>query len=196
MSEDIRGLDATAQAELVASGEMTPRELLDVAVKHAEAVNPEINAIVHPDYEGAAASADGPLPEGPFTGVPFLFKDLGAGLAGQPLHMGNRLLKERKFTVPFDTYLGSAFRDAGLVTMGRTNTPELGILPTTEPESHGAAKNPWDTTRSTGGSSGGRDRADGPRLRRRRFDPHPGERLRPGRPEAEPGPCLPGSAHR
>lgn len=155
MSEAIRGLDATAQAGLVASGEMSPRELLDIAVKQAEAVNPEINAIIHPDYDEAAVAADGPLPEGPFTGVPFLFKDLGAGLAGQPFHMGNRLLKERKFTVPFDTSLGAKFRAAGVVTMGRTNTPELGILPTTEPEAYGAAKNPWDLTRSTGGSSGG-----------------------------------------
>jgi len=155
MSEDIRGLDATGQAALVAGGEVTARELLDIAVEHAEAVNPEINAIVHPDYEGAASVADGPLPEGPFTGVPFLFKDLGAGLAGQPFHMGNRLLKEKGFTVPFDSYLGAAFRDSGVVTMGRTNTPEMGILPTTEPEAYGAAKNPWDLTRSTGGSSGG-----------------------------------------
>jgi len=155
VSEEIRGLDATAQAALVADGELSPRELLEIAVKHAEAVNPEINAIIHPDYEGAATTADGPLPDGPFTGVPFLFKDLGAGLAGQPLHMGNRLLKERGMTVPFDSYLGAAFREAGVVTMGRTNTPELGVLPTTEPESHGASKNPWDLTRSTGGSSGG-----------------------------------------
>jgi amidase len=155
MSEEIRTLDATGQAELVASGELSARELLDAAVKHAERVNPELNAIVHPDYEGAAEIAEGPLPDGPFTGVPFLFKDLGAGLAGQPLHMGNRLLKERSFKVPFDTYLGAAFRESGVVTMGRTNTPELGILPTTEPESHGAARNPWDTGRSTGGSSGG-----------------------------------------
>lgn len=155
MSDEIRAMDATAQAELVASGEVSPAELVEIAVKHAEKVNPEINAIVHPDFEGAATAAADSLPEGPFAGVPFLFKDLGAGLAGQPLHMGNRVLKERNFKVPFDTALGARFRDAGLVSLGRTNTPELGILPTTEPESHGAAKNPWDQTRSTGGSSGG-----------------------------------------
>jgi amidase len=155
VSDEIRAMDATAQAELVASGEVSPAELVEIAVKHAEKVNPELNAIVHPDFEGAASTAAGSLPDGPFTGVPFLFKDLGAGLAGQPYHMGNRVLKERNFKVPFDTALGARFRDAGLVTLGRTNTPELGILPTTEPESHGASKNPWDTTRSTGGSSGG-----------------------------------------
>jgi len=155
MSEEIRGLDATAQADLVASGEMSALELLDIAVERAEQINPEINAIIHPEYEAAAALAETDLPAGPFTGVPFIFKDLGAGLAGQPMHMGNRLLKEHGMTVPFDTFLGAKFRSAGLVTMGRANTPEFGILPTTEPESHGPSKNPWDLTRSTGGSSGG-----------------------------------------
>ncbi|MGB0121178.1 MAG: amidase [Solirubrobacterales bacterium] len=155
MDEEIRGLDATAQAGLIASGEMSPAELLEIAVAQANAVNPEINAIIHPDYENARAVAGSDLPTGPFTGVPFIFKDLGAGLAGQPFHMGNRLLKEIDFRVPFDTHLGARFRDAGLVTMGRANTPEFGILPTTEPVAYGASKNPWDTTRSTGGSSGG-----------------------------------------
>ncbi len=152
---DLTQLDATAQADLVASGEASPSELLEVAISRAEEVNPEINAIIHPLYDEARQTAAGDLPAGPFRGVPFLFKDLGAGLAGQPYHMGNRLLKEVDFRMPIDSYLGSRFRGAGLVTMGRTNTPEFGILPTTEPESHGASKNPWDTTRSTGGSSGG-----------------------------------------
>ncbi|MGK2932299.1 MAG: amidase [Solirubrobacterales bacterium] len=155
MSEEIRGLDATGQAALVASGEASPAELADIAVARAEEINPEINAIISPLYEEGKALAAGDLPDGPFRGVPFLFKDLGAGLAGQPFHMGNKVLKEIGFTVPFDTHLGSRFRDAGLVTIGRTSTPEFGILPTTEPDAYGASKNPWDTTRSTGGSSGG-----------------------------------------
>ncbi len=152
---DVTHLDATAQAELVASGEASPQELVEAAINRAEAVNPEINAIVHPLYDEARETAAADLPDGPFKGVPFLFKDLGAGLAGQPYHMGNRLLKEIDFRMPIDSHLGSRFREAGLVTIGRTNTPEFGILPTTEPESHGAARNPWDPTRSTGGSSGG-----------------------------------------
>lgn len=155
MSEEIRSLDATGQAELVANGEASPAELVEIAVARAEEVNPGINAIISPLYEEGRAAAAGELPDGPFRGVPFLFKDLGAGLAGQPFHMGNRLLKEIGFTVPFDTHLGSRFRDAGLVTIGRTNTPEFGILPTTEPAAYGPAKNPWDPTRLTGGSSGG-----------------------------------------
>ncbi len=156
MSEtDLNQLDATAQAELVADGEASPTELLEAAISRAEAVNPEINAIVHPLYGEARETAAGELPDGPFKGVPFLFKDLGAGLAGHPYHMGNRLMKEIGFRMPIDSYLGRRFREAGLVTMGRTNTPEIGILPTTEPESHGPSRNPWDTSRSTGGSSGG-----------------------------------------
>src|SRR5690606_19562919 len=98
MSDQIRGMDATGQAALVASGELSPRELLDIAVKRAEEVNPEINAIIHPEYEAAAELSETELPTGPFTGVPFVFKDLGAGLAGQAMHMGNRVLRERRMT--------------------------------------------------------------------------------------------------
>lgn len=155
MSDEIRKMDATGQADLVASGEVSPAELLEIAVKRAGEINPEINAIIHPDYENAAVIAESELPTGPFTGVPFIFKDLGAGLAGQPFHMGNQALKDADFRVPFDTHVGARFRAAGLVTMGRANTPEFGILPTTEPKAHGATRNPWDTTRTTGGSSGG-----------------------------------------
>ena len=81
MSEEIRSLDATAQAELVAGGEVSPEELVEIAVGRAEEVNPEINAIIGPLYEEGKAAAAGDLPDGPFRGVPFLFKDLGAGLA-------------------------------------------------------------------------------------------------------------------
>ena len=95
------------------------------------------------------------MPDGPFRGVPFLFKDLGAGLAGQPMHMGMKALKEADFRLPVDTFLGARFREAGFVTIGKTNTPELGIVPTTEPEAYGPTHNPWDLGRSPGGSSGG-----------------------------------------
>ena len=140
MSDAIREMDATGQAELVSSGEVSPRELVDIAINRAKEVNPEVNAIIAPLYEEAVTASEGELPEGPFQGVPFIFKDLGAGLQGQPFHMGNRLLKERDFRVPFDTTLGARFREAGLVTIGRSNTPEFGILPTTEPVAYGASK--------------------------------------------------------
>jgi amidase len=139
----------------VRSGEASPSELVEAAIERAERLNPELNAIIHPLYEQGAEAASAQVPDGPFRGVPFLFKDLGAGLAGQPLHMGVRALKEADFHMPVDSFLGQRFRDAGLVTIGKTNTPELGILPTTEPDIYGATHNPWDLERSPGGSSGG-----------------------------------------
>ncbi|HKH41332.1 MAG TPA: amidase family protein [Solirubrobacterales bacterium] len=153
--EDLARLDATAQAELVREGEVSAEELTQAAIERAERLNPDLNAIIHPLYEQGLGEARGQLPDGPFRGVPFLFKDLGAGLAGQPLHMGVKALKEANFRLPVDTFLGERFRRAGFVTIGKTNTPELGILPTTEPDAYGPTHNPWDLGRSPGGSSGG-----------------------------------------
>jgi amidase len=155
MTEELARLDATAQAELVRAGEVAPVELVDAAIERIGALNGELNAVIHPLYEEGRAAAAGELPEGPFRGVPFLLKDLGAAFAGQPLHMGMRALKAADFRAPVDTYLAERFRAAGFVTVGKTNLPELGILPTTEPKAYGPSRNPWDTSRSTGGSSGG-----------------------------------------
>jgi len=155
VTEDLARLDATAQAELVRIGEVSPEELTQAAIERAERLNPDLNAIIHPLYEQGLETSRGELPDGPFQGVPFLFKDLGAGLAGQPMHMGMKALKEVDFRLPVDTFLGARFRDAGFVTIGKTNTPELGIVPTTEPEAYGPTHNPWDLERSPGGSSGG-----------------------------------------
>jgi amidase len=155
MSADLARLDATAQAELVRSGEASPLELTDAAIERVEALNPDINAVIHPLFEQARETASGNLPDGPFRGVPFLLKDLGATFAGMPLHMGMRLMKELDFRMPVDTFLAQRFREAGFVTIGKTNVPELGILPTTEPDAYGATRNPWDLERSPGGSSGG-----------------------------------------
>ncbi len=152
---ELTELDATAQAELVRSGEASPVELVEAAIERAERINPEINAIIHRFYDEAREQAAGELPDGPFRGVPFLFKDLGAGLAGQPTHLGMRALKEADFRLPVDTILGARFRDAGFVTIGKTNVPELGILPTTEPIAYGATRNPWNLDHTPGGSSGG-----------------------------------------
>jgi amidase len=155
MSEDLARLDATAQAELVRKGEASPAELVDAAIDRIEAANGEINAVIHKLYDEGREAAAGELPDGPFKGVPFLLKDLGAAFAGQPLHMGMQYLKDADFRAPVDTHLAERFREAGFVTIGKTNTPELGILPTTEPRAYGPSRNPWDVTRSTGGSSGG-----------------------------------------
>jgi amidase len=155
MTDDFAHLDATAQAELVRSGEVSPVELVEAAISRVEALNPEINAVIHDLSEEGRQVAAGELPDGPFKGVPFLFKDIGAALAGQPYHLGTRVLKDIDFRIPVDTYLGQRFRECGFVTIGKTNVPELGILPTTEPVAYGPSRNPWDTSRSTGGSSGG-----------------------------------------
>jgi amidase len=155
MSEDPARLDATAQAELVRTGEASPVELVDAAIERIESANGELNAVIHKLYDEGREAARGELPDGPFKGVPFLLKDLGAAFAGQPLHLGMQCLKDADFRCPVDTYLALRFQQAGFVTIGKTNTPELGILPTTEPRAYGPTRNPWDVSRSTGGSSGG-----------------------------------------
>ena len=130
---DLSSLDATAQAELVRSREASPAELAEAAIERIEELNPQVNAVIHEFFEDGLAAAAGDLPDGPFKGVPFLLKDLGAAFAGQPYHLGTQLLKDIDFRCPVDTYLALRFRDAGFVTIGKTNLPELGILPTTEP---------------------------------------------------------------
>ncbi len=152
---DLARLDATAHAELVRSGEASPLELVDAAIERIEQLNPEINAVIHELFEEGREAARGALPDGPFKGVPFVLKDLGAAFAGQPYHLGMQVLKDADFRAPMDTYLAQRFRDAGLITIAKTSTPELGILPTTEPDAYGATKNPWNTGHSAGGSSGG-----------------------------------------
>jgi len=155
VGDDFSRLDATALAELVRKGEATAAELVEAAISRIEATNGEVNAVIHPLFEQGLEAAKGDLPDGPFKGVPFLLKDLGAAFAGQPLHLGMNYLKERDFHAPLDTYLAERFRAAGLVTIGKTNCPELGILPTTEPRAYGPTRNPWDLNHSVGGSSGG-----------------------------------------
>ncbi len=148
-------LDATGAAARVRSGQASPLELVDAAIARIEAQNPALNAVIHARFERAREEAAGPLPDGPFRGVPFLLKDLICHSAGDPLHEGMRFLKELGWRAQSDSFLAAKFKAAGLVVVGRTNTPELGIQPTTEPEAYGATLNPWDRTRSPGGSSGG-----------------------------------------
>ena len=158
---DLASLDATAQADLVRRREVKPIELVDAAIARIERLNPELNAVVTPLYEQARAAAADP-PDGPFRGVPFLVKDLQATCADARYTAGSRLLAD--FVAPMDTELISRLRASGLVIVGKTNTPEFGILPTTESELLGRARNPWDPSRSTGGSSGGSAAAVAARL--------------------------------
>jgi amidase len=155
LSSNVNLFDATAQAELVRSGEASPLELVDAAIARITTINPAINAVIHERFEKARTEASGTLPDGPLRGVPFLLKDLETRSVGDPHHAGTTFLKNANFISDRDDHVTSRFRAAGLIVVGRTNTPEFGTTITTEPESHGAALNPWNTDHSTGGSSGG-----------------------------------------
>jgi len=146
-------LDATGQAALVRSGEVSPAELVGEAITRIEKLNPQLNAVIHELFDRATAEASGSLPDGPFRGVPFLLKDLAAELAGTPFSEGLDFSGDYRSSVTQE--LTQRYVDAGFVICGKTNTPELGILPTTEPRRFGASRNPWNTGHSTGGSSGG-----------------------------------------
>jgi amidase len=156
LADETRWIDATDQAALVAKGDVTPSELLEAAIERIEQSNPSLNAVVIEWFEHArSVAADPGLPDGPFRGVPFLLKDLYTSFAGQPLSNGNVALKDARKIDTADTTLVARFKAAGLVIAGRTNTPEMGSLPTTQPLAWGPTRNPWAHDRTPGGSSGG-----------------------------------------
>lgn len=155
LADETRWMDATDQAALVRDGTVSPAELLEAAIERIEALDPALNAVVIRWFDEARATAAGALPDGPFRGVPFLLKDLWAHYAGQPLTNGCQALKDAMPLSAADTTLVARFRAAGLVIAGRTNSPEFGSLPTTEPLAWGPTRNPWNTAHSPGGSSGG-----------------------------------------
>lgn len=153
---NVTTLDATAQAELVRRREASPAELVDAAILRIQKVNPQLNAVVWERFEKAREEArSAHLPEGPFTGVPFLTKDLGCTTAGEPDSGGSRFLKENGYIASVTTELARRIKAAGFINLGRTNSPELGSVPTTEPLAWGPTRNPWDLTRTAAGSSGG-----------------------------------------
>ena len=148
--------DATALAELVRRREVTPAELVDAAIGRIERVNPQLNAVVWERFERAREEAKSrDLPQGPFTGVPFLTKDLGCTTAGEPDSGGSRFLKNNRFVASLTTELARRIKAAGFINLGRTNSPEMGSVATTEPLAWGPTRNPWDPSRTPGGSSGG-----------------------------------------
>lgn len=148
-------LSATEQAELVRNREVSPVELVDEAINRIEKLNGELNAVIIERFDKARSEAAGDLPNGPFRGVPMVLKDLDGASAGDPHHCGMKWLKEIGWTEEADTNSVANLRATGGIFLGKTNCPELGLVPTTEPESYGPSRNPWDTSRSTGGSSGG-----------------------------------------
>ncbi|MGB5178350.1 MAG: amidase [Gammaproteobacteria bacterium] len=151
--DDFAAHDAIALAELVRSREVQPVELLETAIARIERLNPRLNAVVTRLYDQARAAVAREIPDGPFPGVPFLLKDLGTAYAGAPMTSGSRLF--RTFVPEYDSELVRRLKKAGLIIVGKTNTPEFGILPTTESDLFGPARNPWDSSKTTGGSSGG-----------------------------------------
>ncbi|HET6284359.1 MAG TPA: amidase family protein [Polyangia bacterium] len=146
-------LDGLGLAALVRARQITPAELLDEAIARLERVNPRINAVVTPLYDEARQTVAGTLPDGPFRGVPFLLKDLVAALGGAPLSFGSRFVSGYKPEA--DSNLVERYRKAGVVFFGKTNTPEFGIMPCTEPALFGPTLNPWGREFTPGGSSGG-----------------------------------------
>jgi amidase len=155
MSDELATLDATETAAWVREGRVTPLELIEAAIARIEKANGDLNAVITPMFDAARKAIEAGLPDGPFRGVPFLLKDLDAMSAGHPFHAGMRFLKENAFVPQRSSFLVEKFEAAGLVTLGKTNTPELGLQVTTEPESYGPSRNPWNLEYSTGGSSGG-----------------------------------------
>jgi amidase len=151
--EELAFLDATAQAELVRKKEIKPIELVEAAIERIERLNPELNAVITPMYDLAREAATGEIPDGPFSGVPFLLKDILAEYAGVRFTDGSKFSKD--YISDHDSELVVRIKKAGLIICGKTNVCEWGYLPTTEPLLFGPTRNPWDTRKTPGGSSGG-----------------------------------------
>lgn len=145
--------DGMGLAELVCNKQITSAELVEEAIRRIETYNPKLNAVVNKLYDRARSAAKSQLPDGPFTGVPFLVKDLISTMEGIPTSYGTRWMKD--LPMPHDSEMVRRFRASGAVIVGKTNTPEFGLVPYTEPEVFGPTHNPWDLTRTPGGSSGG-----------------------------------------
>lgn len=146
-------IDATAQAELVRRGEVSPVELVEEAIARIEGLNPQINAVIATRFDKARAEAKRAV--GPFKGVPYVLKDLTLTSAGDPYAAGMSALKKAGYRAARDSYFVERMREAGFVLLGKASTPELGLPCTTEPVAWGPTRNPWDLSRSVGGSSGG-----------------------------------------
>ncbi|HLG87754.1 MAG TPA: amidase [Alphaproteobacteria bacterium] len=150
---DYAARDALGLAELVRDKQVKATELVDTALAAIEAINPKLNSVASVVPADTLRAGAARLPEGPFTGVPFVLKEIGAHAAGLPFRLGSRLAEG--LSLPHDTELMSRFRRAGLQCIGTTPTPEFGFCVTSEAVFHGPTRNPWNTELSPGGSSGG-----------------------------------------
>ncbi len=154
--------DALGLADLVRRRQVTAVDLLDAAMARVEAHNPSLNAVVMTLYDDGRKAIAAGLPDGPLSGVPFLLKDLSAALAGVPTTRACKYFADA--VPPEDSEQVKRLKRAGLVILGKTNTCELGLSLTCEPQFYGATRNPWDLTRISGGSSGGAAAAVGARM--------------------------------
>jgi amidase len=145
--------DGLGLAELVRKKKVSPQELCEEAISRIEKINPKINAVIYRMYDLARKAAGDNLPNGPFKGVPFLCKDLVSSYAGVPMTKGSKSCKD--YVPSQDSELMTRYKATGLIIMGKTNTPEFGLMGVTEPELHGPTRNPWNTDHTPGGSSGG-----------------------------------------
>jgi amidase len=145
--------DALGLAALIRKKEVSPSEVCEEAVRRIEQVNAQLNAVITPMYDMARKTLQGPVPEGPFSGVPFLLKDIKEEFAGAVLTKGCKAYKN--YVSTHDNEMVRRFKRSGLVVLGKTNVPEFGLMGVTEPELHGPARNPWNTAHTPGGSSGG-----------------------------------------
>jgi amidase len=156
VADDLCRLDATGQAALVRTGKASPLELVDNAIDRITALNPALNAVVWERFERAREEALAMSDvEGPFAGVPLLLKDLGCPATGEPDHQGSIALKQRGNVFDHDCSITRRFKAAGFITLGRTNSPEFGLVSDTSNQAYGATRNPWNTGHTPGGSSGG-----------------------------------------
>lgn len=153
MFKEYSAFDGLGLADLIRRGEVSAAEVLEAAILRIEAANPKINAVIRPLFDRARQTLDKGVPDGAFSGVPFLVKDLLAQIDGVPTGNGNRLWATR--VMQGSSELVQRWENAGLIIAGRTNTPEFGLTPYTEPDANGPTRNPWDVTRTPGGSSGG-----------------------------------------
>jgi amidase len=147
------GPDLVGLAEMVRRREASPGELLDEAIARAEALNPRLNFLTQRHYDYARQAIARGLPDGPFSGVPWLLKDLNTFLAGEVTGQGSRYYAGNRPTVTSE--LVRRYERAGLVIFGKTASPEFGLTPTTESKANGRTRNPWNPERTAGGSSGG-----------------------------------------
>lgn len=145
--------DGLGLASLIREGDVSKEEIFDAARRRIESHNPVINAVVRTRFEPARDELARVNLAAPFAGVPFLTKDLALAIAGEPLCTGSAALRD--WRAPQDSTLVSRYRRAGLVILGQTNTPELGLMGITEPRAFGATRNPLSLAHSPGGSSGG-----------------------------------------